>query len=93
MNRGFMPAARPPSYCIETPSTSIALFGEEGFFEVIEIQRKLGVRLLKFSLNLGRQLAYPSILDLFFSFLPSFVKLFPGFVNVPRRTRIFASYR
>ena len=24
-----MPAARPPSYCIETPSTSIALFGEE----------------------------------------------------------------
>ena len=28
-----MPAARPPSYCIETPSTSIALFGEEGLNE------------------------------------------------------------
>jgi hypothetical protein len=29
MNRGFTPAAQPPSYCIENPSTSIALFGEE----------------------------------------------------------------
>ena len=33
MNRGFTPAALPPSYCIETPSTSIALWARSRYFE------------------------------------------------------------